>query len=98
MRHLRHLPFAALLGAGLAAPAVAAEDLGTLLGKLQGPPSGGSVKVLSWVERGGSAGDEFVVTLIPEGGSKLLTDPGVVVTPVTRAGIAWTPPAPASRI
>lgn len=53
----------------------------------------GSVDVLSWVERSGPT-PELVVTLMPKGQVKLVTDPGVTVTPVTRDGVKWTATAP----
>jgi len=85
----------AVLAAG---GAVAGEPLSTMLAKL-GPakPPEGSVEVVSWVERNGSA-PELVVTLVPKGQVKLVADPGVTVTPVARDGIAWSDTSPASRV
>lgn len=87
----------ALLVAG-AAGTSAAEPLGALLGSLgQHQAPQGSVEVVGWVERG-EGGPELVVQLVPKGQVKLVADPGVTVTPVPRAGIAWAAEAPVSEI
>jgi hypothetical protein len=78
--------------------AVADEPLSTMLAKLApAKHPEGSVEVVSWVERNGSA-PELVVTLVPKGQVKLVADPGVTVTPVARDGIAWSDASPISRV
>ena len=94
MRHA--VPLACLILA--AAPAGAAESLGSLLDQLA--PAAvpqGSVEVMSWVERNGAV-PELVVTLVPKGEVKLVADPGVVVTPVPRDGLQWKAAEPVSSI
>ena len=94
MRHA--VPLACLILA--AAPAGAAESLGSLLDQLA--PAAvpqGSVEVMSWVERNGAV-PELVVTLVPKGEVKLVADPGVVVTPVPRDGLQWKAVEPVSSI
>jgi hypothetical protein len=96
---MRRAPLAScLLATGLLGPAAAEEPLANLLGKL-GPAEvpQGSVEVMSWIERTDTA-SELVVTLVPRGQVKLVADPGVVVTPVPRDGLAWTPGEPVSSI
>lgn len=85
----------AVLAAALvaSAPARAEDAVGTLLGRLAPPAPQGTVKLLSWVEEA-DRGAELVITFIPEGGVKLVADPGVTVTPVARDGIAWTGAVP----
>lgn len=82
----------------LAAPVPAAESLGSLLGQVA-PTSTprGTVEVVGWIERDGVR-PELVVTLVPKGQVKLVADPGVTVTPVPRAGVAWSVAAPVSRV
>ena len=94
MRHA--VPLACLILA--AAPAGAAESLGSLLDQLA--PAAvpqGSVEVMSWVERNGAV-PELVVTLVPKGEVKLVADPGVVVTPVPRDGLQWKAAEPVSSV
>ena len=94
MRHA--VPLACLILA--AAPAGAAESLGSLLDQLA--PAAvpqGSVEVMSWVERNGAV-PELVVTLVPKGEVKLVADPGVIVTPVPRDGLQWKAAEPVSSI
>ena len=94
MRHA--VPLACLILA--AAPAGAAESLGSLLDQLA--PAAvpqGSVEVMSWVERNGAV-PELVVTLVPKGEVKLVADPGVIVTPVPRDGLQWKAVEPVSSI
>jgi hypothetical protein len=85
-----------LLVTGSLAPAAAEEPLSSLLGKLA--PAAvpqGSVEVMSWVERNGAV-PELVVTLVPRGQVRLVADPGVVVTPLPRDGLAWNAHEPVS--
>lgn len=89
-----------ILAAGVlaASPALATEPLSGLLGSLAPPePPRGQVDVVGWVERNGGR-SELVVTFVPKGQVKLVADPGVTVTPVPRAGIAWTQGEPVSLV
>jgi hypothetical protein len=76
----------------------ATESLGALLNQIAPPQAPqGSVEVMGWVERDGGK-SELVVTLTPKGAVKLVGDPGVTVTPVPRAGVAWAGDGPVSRV
>jgi hypothetical protein len=89
---------AVLVASALAGGAQAAEPLGSLLDKLAPAKAPqGSVEVTSWVERSGR-NSELVVQLVPKGRVKLVADPGITVTPVPRAGIAWSAAAPVSEV
>ncbi len=95
---MRAILVSLLLAAGGLAPASADEPLASLLGKL-GPAAvpQGSVEVMSWVERNGAV-PELVVTLVPRGQVKIVADPGVVVTPLPREGLAWNAKEPVSSV
>jgi hypothetical protein len=82
---------AAAATAVVAAPARAraGENLDALLGGLGPAPPRATVKVLGWVERAGG-GDELVISFVPEGGVKLVADPGITVTPEPRDGVTWS--------
>jgi hypothetical protein len=72
-----------------ATPCVAGDDLGALLqGIAPGKRPQGDVAVSGWVERG-SGGTELVVRVEPRGAAKLVAEPGVVVTPLSREGVSW---------
>jgi hypothetical protein len=90
----------AMLAGGLAIAghaALAEEPLSALLDKLAPAKAPqGSVEVLGWVERA-HGGPELVVTLTPKGAVKLVADPGVTVTPVPRAGLAWSTATPVTE-
>jgi len=53
----------------------------------------GGVQIDAWVESG-DAGREIVVTLAPEGETKLVAEPGITVTPAARLGVEWHLPLP----
>lgn len=69
--------------------ASAAQDVDALLrGLVPGAAPTGAVRVEGRIERdGGSA--EFVVTLTPEGGARLVADPGVQVVPLPGPEGPW---------
>lgn len=74
----------------LALPAAsAAQDVDALLrGLAHAGSAAGAIRVDGRVERdGGSA--EFVVTLTPEGGARLVADPGVQVVPLAGPDGPW---------
>lgn len=90
---------AALLTMMLAStPALAADDLSVLLDGIgSAARRGGRVEVTAALDATGGS-TALTVVLTPIGGAKLPADPGVTVTPVARAGLAWANPAPASEI
>ncbi|MEM7025082.1 MAG: hypothetical protein AAF637_21230 [Pseudomonadota bacterium] len=53
----------------------------------------GSVRLDAWVESNDN-GSEVVVVVTPEGETKLVADPGITVTPASRAGVDWRSPLP----
>lgn len=85
-----------LAGAGLllAAPPArgggAGDDLSKLLDGLAPAAERprGEVAVTGWIE-GGPGGTELVVRVEPRGAAKLVSEPGVTVTPLAREGVAW---------
>lgn len=99
LRPARPVAVLALVATGAMGNAAwAAEPLEALLDQLapRKAPQG-SVEVTSWIERG-DGGSELVVQLVPKGQVKLVADPGVTVTPLPRAGIAWSADAPVSEV
>jgi hypothetical protein len=95
MRLVRLIVAAGVLGP--AAPALA-EPLSALLGRLAPPaPPEGSVEVVSWIEDA-ATGSELVVTFVPKGQVKLVADPGVTVTPISRDGLTWSADTPVSSL
>lgn len=84
----RRAAAALLLSAALPA-ASAAQDVDALLRGLAHAGSGaGAVRVDGRIERDGE-GAELVVTLTPEGGARLVADPGVQVVPLTGPDGPW---------
>jgi hypothetical protein len=72
-----------------ATPCAAGDDLGALLqGIAPAKRPQGDVAVSGWVERG-AGGTELVVRVEPRGAAKLVAEPGVVVTPLSREGVSW---------
>jgi hypothetical protein len=61
------------------------------------PQPQGSVRLDARVERG-DAGSEVVVTITPEGETKLIADPGITVTPAQRQGVEWLVPLPLRHV
>lgn len=49
------------------------------------------VKIDAWVEPGNGwdQPDQMVITLLPEGKTKLNADPGITVTPTEQTGVDW---------
>lgn len=71
----------------------AAPSLEDLIKKFQSdaPKVEADVRIDAWVELGDGAGrpDEMVITILPEGKTKLNADPGITVTPADQVGIDW---------
>jgi len=78
-----------------APPASAAPSLEELLQQFDAgdPERPGGVRLDAWVESG-DAGREVVVTVVPQGETKLVADPGITVTPAARLGVEWQLPLP----
>lgn len=74
-------------------PVQAEEPLGELLDQLapEAAPPQGRVDVRGWLEKS-STGSDLVVTLIPQGAARLISDPGLTVTPLPN-GTALAPGA-----
>lgn len=71
----------------------AKPSLEDLISKFQSdaPKIEAEVQIDAWVEAGKGNGqpDEMVITILPEGKTKLNADPGITVTPADQVGIAW---------
>jgi hypothetical protein len=80
----------AALAAWLPPAAASASDLTNLLSSLGPAPAGpaGSIDVIASVDRSGGR-SELVVSLVPMGNAKLVTDPGITVDPVPAANVRW---------
>ena len=88
------LPLLAMLS-----PATAAGgSLDELIKKFESeaPTIEAEVRIDAWVEPGDGEGqpDEMVITLLPEGETRLNADPGITVTPADQVGIDWRVPLP----
>ncbi len=57
----------------------------------EAPKVEAEVKIDAWVEPGYDAGqpNEMVITVLPEGKTKLNADPGITITPADQVGIEW---------
>lgn len=62
----------------------------------EAPKVEAEVRIDAWVERatGSDQPDEIVITLLPEGKTKLNADPGITVTPSEPPGVDWAVPLP----
>lgn len=77
-------------------PAGGATELDHLLQQFRGdaPQPEGEVRLEAWVESGADGPQVVVVRIEPQGRTKLISDPGITVTPRERAGIRWLVPVP----
>lgn len=68
-------------------------SLESLINKFQSdaPKIEAEVQIDAWVEPGETNGqpNHMVITILPEGKTKLNADPGITVTPVDQVGIDW---------
>ena len=73
----------------------ASDDLADLLSSLGPAPAGltGTIDVTARIERDGET-SELVVSLVPVGNAKLVTDPGITVEPVPSANVRWQTKGP----
>jgi len=91
-----------LVALGFAAPSSYAQtakpSLEDLIQKFQSdaPQIDAEVQIDAWIEpgSGGDEADEIVITILPEGETKLNADPGITVTPADQPGIDWKLPLP----
>lgn len=69
------------------------ESLDALIKQFQSeaPKVEAEVRIDAWVDSGATAGqpDEIVITLQPEGQTRLNADPGITVTPAEGADVSW---------
>jgi hypothetical protein len=86
----------ALLSSATAAGGANAADgqsLEELIKKFQSdaPKVEAEVRIDAWVEPSEADGqpDEMVITILPEGKTKLNADPGITITPADQVGIEW---------
>ncbi len=83
----------AMLSPATAAGGAGGESLEALIQKFQSdaPKVEAEVKIDAWVEPGDGNGqpDEMVITILPEGQTKLNADPGITITPADQVGIEW---------
>jgi hypothetical protein len=61
------------------------------------PQHEGSVRLDAWIEAGPER-DEVVVVLAPQGEFKLVTDPGITITPTAQPGVEWLVPLPYRQV
>jgi hypothetical protein len=92
---------AVLATIGLATAAGGQEakpSLESLIQKFQSdaPVIEAEVRIDAWVEKAQKEGqrDEVVITILPEGETKLNADPGITVTPGELAAVDWGVPLP----
>lgn len=80
----------AMLSSATAAGGQSLEDLIKKFDS-EAPVVEAEVKIDAWVEPGDGAGQpaEMVITILPEGDTKLNADPGITITPADQVGIAW---------
>lgn len=84
-----------LVALAQASPTLAADaaSLEELIKKFdsEAPKIEAEVKIDAWIEPGDSDSqpDEMVVTILPEGETKLNADPGITITPADQVGIDW---------
>lgn len=75
------------------APAAGSQSLEELIGKFQSdaPKVEAEVRIDAWVEPGADEDqpNHMVITILPEGETKLNADPGITVTPSDQVGIDW---------
>ncbi len=75
----------------------AKPSLEDLISKFQSdaPQIEAEVQIDAWVEPGDTGRpDEMVITILPEGKTKLNADPGITITPADQVGIDWQVPLP----
>ncbi len=86
---------AAALAVWLPSPVARASDLADLLSSLGPAPAGlaGTIDVTAHIERDGDT-SELVVSLVPVGNAKLVTDPGITVEPVPSSNVRWQTEGP----
>lgn len=84
------LAILATIGFSTAAGSAGGQSLDELIKQFQSeaPEIEAEVRIDAWVERA-DAQDQLVITLLPEGETKLNADPGITVTPGERDGVAW---------
>ncbi len=84
---------AAVALAGPAGADTAKPSLDQLIERFrsEAPKVEAEVRIDAWVEPGDGSGrpDEMVITLLPEGVTKLNADPGITVTPAAQTGVDW---------
>jgi hypothetical protein len=90
------------LVAGAAEPAAGTEataagsSLDELIQRFGATPQAvprGEVRLEAWIESEGGE-RSVVVSIAPEGETRLIADPGITVVPVARPGISWLVPLP----
>ncbi|MDH3661831.1 MAG: hypothetical protein OEU92_17680, partial [Alphaproteobacteria bacterium] len=85
--------FAAMGLVNVAGGETAKPSLEELIKQFQSdaPKVEAEVRIDAWVEPGNGADqpDQMVITLLPEGDTKLNADPGITVTPTEQTGVDW---------
>ncbi|MEZ5935969.1 MAG: hypothetical protein R3F54_29460 [Alphaproteobacteria bacterium] len=91
-------PCLALLAMSSTAAAAGSPSLDQLIKEFQSeaPKVEAEVRIDAWVDEADAPGqpDEIVITLLPEGQTKLNADPGITVTPADQPGVDWAVPTP----
>jgi len=86
-------PMLAILAMLSSATAAGGQSLEELIQKFdsEAPKIEAEVKIDAWVEPSDGEGQakEMVITILPEGQTKLNADPGITVTPADQVGIEW---------
>jgi hypothetical protein len=90
-----------VLAAGAARAQSAEVPAPSLDGLIQqfnaGAPQQDGVQIDAWSETG-PEGSAIVVVVAPRGGTKLVADPGITVTPSAGPGITWRTPLPYRKV
>jgi hypothetical protein len=85
-------------GADTTGPGSAAPALEQLIERFNaGVPEQEGVQIEAWTETG-PEGSALVIVIAPRGGTKLVADPGITVTPIARAGVEWLTPLPHRKV
>lgn len=89
----RVIPCLALLGTLSLTSTAGAQSLEELIQQFQSdaPKIEAEVQIDAWIESeaNGNKANEIVITVLPEGKTKLNADPGITVTPADQPGITW---------
>ena len=91
-------PCLAFLATIATATAAGGQTVDELLQKFSGdaPQREAEVRIDAWIETGSEDGapNRLLITLTPDGDTRLNADPGITVTPMDQLGVEWQVPLP----